>query len=93
MLLLRTEEDRIAAKDSRMKQHLGLAKAKALSNTQVTFPLKSDGFAASKLVDSSSSVVKQIQKQIGDLQAQLAALTTSKREVSAKVKATKEKKI
>ncbi|KAI2645727.1 Retrovirus-related Pol polyprotein from transposon opus [Labeo rohita] len=92
LLLLRTEEDRIAAKDSRMKQHLGLAKAKALSNTQVTFPLESDGFAASKLVDSSSSAVKQIQKQIADLQAQLAALTTSKREVSGKVKATKEKK-
>lgn len=75
-----------------MKQHLGLAKAKVLSNTQVTFTSESDGFDASKLVDSSSSTVKQIQKQIADLQAQLAALTSSKREVSGKVKVTKEKK-
>lgn len=92
LLLLRTEEDRIAAKDSRMKQHLGLAKAKAQSNAQVTFTSEAD-FDVTKPVDGSSLTVNQLQKQIAGLQAQLAALTTSKREVSGKVKLTKEKKL
>lgn len=92
LLLLRTEEDRIAAKDSRMKQHLGFAKAKAQSNAQVTFTSEAD-FDVNKPVDGSSLTVNQLQKQIAGLQAQLAALTTSKREVSGKVKLTKEKKL
>lgn len=86
LLLLRTEEDKRAAKASRMKQHLGFTKTKAQANAQAVCV---DGIPDydMKIQDNSiPSTMKQIQKQIADLQAQIAAFTVSKGEKAVRNK-------
>lgn len=77
MLLLRTEEDKQAAKSTRMKQHLGFPKTKAQSNLHAVF----DPFASeSDMLQSSpdpSTETQRMKKQIADLQSQLASLKAS----------------
>lgn len=86
LLLLRIEEDKRAAKASRMKQHFGFTKTKAQANTQAVCV---DGIPDYdiKIQDNSiPSTMKQIQKQIADLQAQIAAFTVSKGEKAVRNK-------
>lgn len=70
LLLLRTEEDRKAAKAVRMKQHLGAtAKHKVAVNSQLTE--EHDTCAA------LTTITQQLTKQMAEIQKQLAALTSA----------------
>lgn len=72
LLLLRTEEDREAAKAMRMKQHLGSSKQRASARAQYAY-------AASEYKGASAdftTVTQQLAKQLADIQRQLEALTT-----------------
>lgn len=68
LLLLRTEEDRDAAKNLRMKQHLGSSKAKAMSQAQ---------YAYAGGEDHEATTLEKLTKQLADIQRQLAALTAA----------------
>ena len=68
LLLLRTEEDREAAKAIRMKQHLGPVKAKAMTQAQ---------YAYTGGEDKEASILEQLTKQLAAIQSQLAALTAA----------------
>lgn len=78
MLLLRTEEDKQAAKSNRMKQHLGFPKTKAQSNMHTVFdPFASEPDMHQSPPDSSTET-QRMKKQIANLQSQLATLKASK---------------
>lgn len=74
LLLLRTEEDKQAAKMSRMKQHLGSAKpAYGVSKQRVMSHLQT----AHAITDSAQSTeVETLKRQIADISAQLNSMTT-----------------
>lgn len=67
LLLLRTEEDREAAKSLRMRQHLGPVRAKA--HVQQAY-----GHLEEK---TEASTLEQLSKQVADIQRQLASLTAA----------------
>lgn len=91
LLLLRTEEDKQTAKANRMKQHLGFTKPKAQSQAHnVCFP-EGDEYDLPAPVSTQPSAIQQLQKQIVDLQAQIAALSHLKEGKSDKDKAAKKK--
>lgn len=69
LLLLRTEEDRRAAKAVRMKHHLGAAKQRATVNSQLAE--EHDSCAA------LTTITQQLGKQMAEIQKQLAALTSA----------------
>lgn len=77
LLLLRTEEDKQTAKANRMKQHLGFTKTKAqvqaqnLSEPDIEYNLPPP-------TETLPSTINLLQKQIADLQAQIAALSYPK---------------
>lgn len=71
LLLLRTEEDRKAAKAVRMKQHLGAPRQKVAVNSQLTGTNEPDPVTALTIL------TQQLAKQMADMQKQLAALTAS----------------
>lgn len=73
LLLLRTEEDRDAAKAERMKQHLG-SKAKAGVHVQYTYASQEE-----RKVDALTSITQQLAQQLADIQKQLASLTSQKK--------------
>lgn len=73
-MLLRTEEDKQAAKASRMKQHLGFGKAKVQANAQAVCASEMTDLSPQVQGDSLPSVMEQIQKQIASMQAQIAKL-------------------
>ena len=73
LLLLRTEEDREAAKAMRMKRHLGTGKQKVSSNWQVAHSDKDD----SDEEKGMSATLKALTKQMAAIQTQLAALTAN----------------
>lgn len=68
LLLLRTEEDKHAAKVTRMKQHLGASKQRVTSHLQ----------SACAYTDSNET--EQLQKQVAALQSQLTNLKKAKTE-------------
>lgn len=70
--LLRTEEDREAAKAMRMKQHLGSAKPRATTHAQFAYTAEDNGAH-----DSLTTITQQLSKQLADIHKQLAALTTA----------------
>lgn len=72
LLLLRTEEDREAAKTQRMKQHLGNSKQRVLSHAQVAYEDEEKGMCA-----AFTSLTKQLTQQMAAIQEQLAALTSA----------------
>lgn len=80
LLLLRTEEDRQAAKANRMKQHLGFQKPKAQATAQVhdTYLVDATEYDLPAPHATSPLAVQQIQRQIVELQAQIAALSIPK---------------
>ncbi|KAL2096409.1 hypothetical protein ACEWY4_008557 [Coilia grayii] len=78
MFLLRTEEDKQAAKSNRMKQHLGFPKTKVQSNLHAVFdPFANDSDMLQTTPDPPAENQK-MKKQIADLQSQLANLKASK---------------
>ncbi|KAL6475109.1 hypothetical protein MHYP_G00161490 [Metynnis hypsauchen] len=88
--LLRTEEDKQTAKANRMKQHLGFTKTKAqvqaqnLCEPDIEYDLPPP-------VETPPSAMKQLQKQIAELQAQVAALSYPKDKPPNKPQAGKKK--
>ena len=84
LLLIRTEEDRQAAKATRMKQHLGATKPKALLRLQ-NVSNDNDSQASS---DSSS--IQELKKQVADLQSQLTSLLNKNKPKAPKKEQSKE---
>lgn len=78
MLLLRTEEDKQAAKSNRMKQHLGFSKTKVQSNMHAVFDPFANESDMLQTTPDPSTENKKMKKQIADLQSQLANLKASK---------------
>lgn len=78
LLLLRTDEDRQAAKSNRMKQHLGFSKAKVQSNplSVTDCNLEDTGTIAAASMAAPVKTSK-LEQQIAKLQAQVASLQTS----------------
>lgn len=70
LLLLRTEEDREAAKVQRMKQHLG-SKARAGAHAQYAYAAPEES-----KVDKLTTITQQLAQQLADIQKQLASLTS-----------------
>ena len=78
LLLLRTEEDRQAAKSSRMKQHLGFPKTKAQSNSLTIGEYNADDVNLITTASKTSPIDTQnLGKQLAKLQAQVASLKAS----------------
>ena len=71
LLLLRTEEDREAAKTQRMKQHLG-SKARAGAHAQYVCAT-----AEESKVDALTTITQQLSQQLAEIQKQLASLTAA----------------
>lgn len=71
LLLLRTEEDREAAKAQRMKQHLG-SKARAGAHAHYAYATAEDS-----KVDALTTITQQLTQQLADIQKQLASLTAA----------------
>lgn len=91
LLLLRIEEDKQTAKANRMKQHLGFTKPKVQSQAHnICFP-EEDEYVLPVPASAQPSAIKQLQKQIVDLQAQIAALSHLKEGKPDKNKAAKKK--
>lgn len=78
LLLLRTEEDKQAAKSIRMSQHLGLPRPKVQSKAHYVYDCNDD--LDSQLKDTLSAGEKQMKKEIAELKAQLASLKASQSE-------------
>lgn len=77
LLLLRTEEDKQTAKANRMKQHLGFTKTKAQVQAQSLCEPDIE-YNLPPPAETPSSVMNQLQKQIAELQAQVASLSYPK---------------
>lgn len=91
LLLLRTEEDKQTAKANRMKQHLGFSKAKTQAQAQsVCVPTGAD-YDLQAPQNDSPPAINQLQKQIIDLQAQIAALSYPKDKQPSKPQTGKQK--
>lgn len=92
LLMLRTEEDKQAAKACRMKHHLGFSKAKAQASTQAVYSSKMNDFGMPTQDNRMPLLIEQIQKQIASMQAQIAALSVFKGDTSVKPKPAKTQK-
>lgn len=92
LLMLRTEEDKQAAKVSRMKHHLGFSKAKVQASTQAVYTTEMHDFGMPTQDNTMPSLMEQIQKQITSMQAQIAALSVFKGDASVKPKPAKTQK-
>lgn len=78
LLLLRTEEDKQAAKSIRMSQHLGLSRTKVQAKYHHACDYSADELDFdSQFSDKLSAGEKRMQKEIAQLKAQLASLTAS----------------
>lgn len=74
LLLLRTEEDKQASKASRMKQHLGITKTRALTQLQTTcMPDPSSSYPIMDPADAPTSD-DDLRKQLANLSAQVEQL-------------------
>lgn len=90
--MLRTKEDKQAAKVSRMKHHLGFPKAKAQASIQAVCTSEMNDFDMQIQDNRMPSLIEQIQKQITSMQAQIAALSAIKGDKSVRPKTTKMQK-
>ena len=89
LLLLRTEEDREAAKTMRMNRHLG-TKQKVTSHWQVAYSDKEEqGMCATFNVNQTLTALT---KQIADIQNQLASLTANQQRPASNRKPFEQKK-
>lgn len=71
LLLLRTEEDRDAAKAVRMKQHLGASRSRVATHAQYAY---NDGSDKGE-IGALTHITQQLAQQLADIQKQLAMLT------------------
>lgn len=71
LLLLHTEEDKQAAKATQMKQHLGITKPKVQANAKAAWINETNDYDLQIQVNSISTTVEQIKKQIADLRARI----------------------
>lgn len=76
LLMLRTEEDKHTAKITRMKQHLGSSKQRALMHSQRTWVSAELEQRETTSVASIATETQELKKQIAKLQSQLASFTT-----------------
>ncbi len=76
LLMLRTEEDKHAAKVNRMKQHLGSSKQRALMHSQRTWVSAELELKEASSMASLATETQDLKKKIAKLQSQLANLTT-----------------
>ncbi len=83
LLMLHTEEDKYAAKEKRMRQHLAGTKQRVQVHTQRTWVVDEARQSETSDVLSIVSETKELRKQIATLQSQLAKLTP-RAEVSKK---------
>lgn len=70
LLILRTEEDRQAAKTSRMRKHVGPSKQRAQLQSV------SCGFEPTENPEAQSSAIDDLRKQVASLQSQLTTLVS-----------------
>ena len=78
LLLLRTEEDRQAAKSSRMKQHFGFSKTKVQSNSLSVEDYSPDDTDMEATAAVAPPIhTNKLEKQLAKLQAQMASLKAS----------------
>ena len=89
--LLRTEEDKQAAKATRMKRHLGFTKTKAQSQAHNVSLSDNDECNSPAAVSKSPPELQQIQKQLVALQTQIATLMQHKEGKPDKNKGAKNK--
>lgn len=83
------EEDKQANKASRMKQHLGFTKPKVTSNMQAAHTSYTEDIVMPKETEEAFLVMtKDIQKQIAELQVQVAKLNACNSEKPMRKKAT-----
>lgn len=71
LLLLRTEEDRRAAKFDRMHRHLGATKSRATANVQSVPDLPPDSYAG--VLQAYISETENLKKQLAELKLQLGS--------------------
>ncbi|XP_054872810.1 zinc finger CCHC domain-containing protein 12-like [Amphiprion ocellaris] len=87
LLMLRTEEDRQAAKDARMKKHISSTKQRAHIHSQSTC-----GCAQlQEQPETRLNAVEDLKKQIASLQSQLASVISQKKTRKYDTKGTAEK--
>lgn len=72
--MLRTEEDRRAAKDNRMRKHVGSAKQRAQLQMQSGFSFESTGNT-----ETGPSAIDDLKKQVASLQSQLTTKMAQKK--------------
>lgn len=91
LFLLRTEEDKQTAKANRMKQHLGFQKPKVQAAAHLHEAYCTDTYDSPPSLSSQSPIMQQIQKQIAELQAQIATLSSPKQPTATAIKPVKKK--
>lgn len=82
LLMLRTEEDRLAAKATRMKKHLGSTRQRAVAHCQQTCTCSE----LQIVTQSDSDPLTDLRKQVASLQSQLTNLMAKKQRKSSKPK-------
>lgn len=78
LLMLRTEEDRRAAKLDRMQRHIGGSKHKVTSHTQ--FAIDVSPYGDPGMLQACLSETEALRKQVADLQMQLKSSKSKKKE-------------
>lgn len=73
LLILRTEEDRQAAKASRMRKHVGSTKQRVQLQSQTTC-----SFEPAENQETQRSAIDDLRKQVASLQSQLTTLVSQK---------------
>lgn len=74
LLVLRTEEDRQAAKASRMRKHVGSTKQRVQLQSQ-----SSCSFEPTERPDTQPSAIDELRKQVASIQSQLTTLVSQKK--------------
>lgn len=82
LVMLRTEEDRLAAKSIRMKKHLGSTRQRVAAHCQQICTCSE----LQTVTQSDSDPVTDLRKQVASLQSQLTNLVAKKQKKSAKSK-------
>lgn len=82
LLMLRTEEDRLAAKATRMKKHLGSTRQRVVAHCQKTCTCSE----LQAVTQSDSDPLTDLRKQVAALQSQLTNLMAKKQKKSSKPK-------
>lgn len=84
LLLLRTEEDRQAAKAVRMRQHLGVPKQRAATHLQCACTHEKEESTASEENQALDTLcdTQNLKREVAGLQSQIASLKTQNRQTS-----------